>query len=109
VLAASSNNRTIASAPPCTSQVVASSIRVAASPPANPRVRSDRNHETRAHWAVGQELLGCIAPCRKRPRIDRSRLERESCVLQSIKGMDQPEKTNQRKPTGENQPEKTKK
>ena len=74
--AASSNNRTIASAPPYTSQVLASSIRAAASPPANiavesrvSSVRSKKSHETRAHWAVSREL-GRIAPCRKRPRIE---------------------------------------
>ena len=67
--------RTKASAPPCTSQVAASSIRAAASPPANiatesrvSSVRSEKSHETRAHWAVGRELRR-IAPCRKRPRI----------------------------------------
>ena len=52
-----------ASAPPCTSQVAASSIRAVASPPANKAtesrvsiVRSEKNHETRALWAVGREL-----------------------------------------------------
>ena len=65
-----------ASAPPCTSQVAASSIRAVASPPANgatesrvSSVRSEKSNETRAPWAVVREL-GRIAPCRKRPRIE---------------------------------------
>ena len=52
--------RTKASAPPCTSQVAASSIRAVASPPVNiaiesrvSSVRSKKGHETRALWAVG--------------------------------------------------------
>jgi len=51
--------RTKASAPPCTSQVAASSIRAVAIPPANiateagvSSVRSEKSHETRVHWAV---------------------------------------------------------
>ena len=49
--------RTKASAPPCTSQVAASSIRAVASPPANvatesrvSSVRSEKSNETRARW-----------------------------------------------------------
>ena len=56
--------------------VAASSIRAAASPPANiatesrvSSIRSEKSHETRAHWAVGRELRR-IAPCRKQPRIE---------------------------------------
>jgi hypothetical protein len=57
--------RTIASAPLCISQVLASSIRVAVSPPAVlatesrvSSVRSDRNHETRAHWPGVENYWG---------------------------------------------------
>ena len=57
-----------ASAPSCTSQVAASSIRASASPPANiatesrvSSVRSEKGHETRARRAVDREL-GRIAP-----------------------------------------------
>ena len=71
--------RTKASAPPppCTSQVAASSIRAAASPPANiatesrvSSVRSEKSHETRAHGLWVENWGAYIAPCRKRPRIE---------------------------------------
>jgi hypothetical protein len=94
--------RTKASTPPCTSQVAApSSIRAAAaSPPANraaesrvSSVRSEKSHETRAHWAVGREL-GRLA-CRKRPRIT-SMLKREVYSPRNKKigeGKQKPEKS----------------
>jgi len=72
--------RTKASAPPCTNQVAASSIRAVASPPANIAKSQEFQASgvtetmTGAHWAVGRELLARIAPCRKRPRIDGSML-----------------------------------
>jgi len=63
-------------------------------------VRSDRNHKTRAHWDVGRELLGRIAPCRKQPRIDRSMRKRELCSLRNKKN--EKGSRNLRKSEGEN-------